>query len=104
MYTIKILNLKTCLIFEATWKTFVKNVITEKVLFSIKTLLHINKRHTLSKIKIDQNCGEMRSNKTSFNLHRILEFAFRNISLRQTIALPIPQILELANYQRGILG
>ncbi len=46
----------------------------------------------------------MRSIKTSFNLHRILEFGFRNISLRQTIAQPIPQILELANYQRGILG
>ncbi len=37
MYTIKILNLKTCLVFEATWKTFVKSEITEKVYFSIKT-------------------------------------------------------------------
>ncbi len=46
----------------------------------------------------------MRSNKPPFNLHRILEFGFRNTSLRQTIASPIPQILELANYQRGILG
>ncbi len=46
----------------------------------------------------------MRSIKTSVNLHRILEFAFRDIRLRQTIASPIPQILELTNYQRGILG
>ncbi len=46
----------------------------------------------------------MRFIKTSVNLHRILEFAFRNISLRQTIASPIPQILKLTNYQRGILG
>ncbi len=33
------------------------------------------------KIKIDQNCGEMRFIKTSVNLYRILEFAFGNISL-----------------------
>ncbi len=47
---------------------------------------------------------EMRSINTPVNLHRILELAFRNISLRQTIALPIPQILQPANYQRGVLG
>ncbi len=41
----------------------------------------VNKRNTLSKIKIDQNCGEMRSIKMSVNLHRILELAFRDISL-----------------------
>ncbi len=46
----------------------------------------------------------MRSNKPPFNLHRILGFGFRNTSLRQTIASPIPQILKLADYQRGILG
>ncbi len=40
------INLKTCLVFEATWKTFVKNLITEKVLFSIKTPLHIQNTHT----------------------------------------------------------
>ncbi len=45
----------------------------------------------------DQNCGEMRSIKTSVNLYRILEFTFRNI--RQIIV--IPQIIELANYQRA---
>ncbi len=32
----------------------------------------------------DQNCGEMRSIKTSVNLYMILEFTFRNI--RQIIA------------------
>ncbi len=41
----------------------------------------------------------MWSNKPPFTLHRILEFGFRK--LRQTIAKPIPQILELANYQRA---
>ncbi len=46
MYKIKILNLKTCLVFEATWKTFVKNEITEKEYISIKTPLHIKNTHT----------------------------------------------------------
>ncbi len=41
----------------------------------------------------------MRSIKPPFNLHRILEFGFRNTSLDKL--LPIPQILELANYQRA---
>ncbi len=41
----------------------------------------VYKRNTLSKIKIDQHCWEMRFIKTSVNLHRILEFVFRNISL-----------------------
>ncbi len=62
----------------------------------------INKRITLSKIKVNLNCGEMRSIKPPFNLHRILEFGFRNTSLDKL--LPIPQILELANYQRAFCG
>ncbi len=32
-------------------------------------------------MKIDLNCGEMRSIKMSVNLHRILECTFRNMSL-----------------------
>ncbi len=39
----------------------------------------------------------MRSIKMSVNLYRILEFTFRSIKQ----ILLIPQILELANYQRG---
>ncbi len=58
----------------------------------------VNKSNPLSKIKIDLNCEEMRFIKT--NLHRILEFAFRNIIL-ENYCLAIPQILELANYQRA---
>ncbi len=35
------INLKTCLVFEATWQTFRKKLITEKVYFSMKTALVI---------------------------------------------------------------
>ncbi len=37
------------------------------------------KRNTLSKIKIDKNCGKMLSIKMSVNLYRILKFTFRKI-------------------------
>ncbi len=37
MYSIKIIDLKMCLVFEATWETFVKKCITEKEYFSMKT-------------------------------------------------------------------
>ncbi len=43
--------------------------------------IHLVKINTLSKIKIELNCGEMRSIKMSVNLHRILECTFRNMSL-----------------------
>ncbi len=48
----------------------------------------------------DQNCGEMRSIKTSVNLFRILEFTFRNIS--QTIAYSTDS--RTRKLPKGILG
>ncbi len=48
----------------------------------------------------DQNCGEMRSIKTSVNLYRILEFTFRNIS--QTIAYSTDS--RTRKLPKGILG
>ncbi len=69
-----------------------------------KELFHgINKSNTLSKIKIDQNCEEMRSIKTSVNLHRILEFAFRNISLDK-YCLDYSTDSRNSKLPKGILG
>ncbi len=48
------------------------------------------------------NPAQMRSIKTSANLYRILEFAFRNISLEKLL-LSLFHILELANDQRAAL-
>ncbi len=77
------------------WKAHTRWNALNKELFS-----GVNKRNTLSKIKIDQNCGEMRSIKMSVNLYRILEFTFRNI--RQTTAYSTDS--RTSKLPKGILG
>ncbi len=64
----------------------------------------VNKINTLSKIKINQNCGEMRSNKPPFNPHRILEFGFRNTSLDKLFSLAYSTDSGTSKLPKGILG
>ncbi len=61
----------------------------------------VNKSNPLSKIKIDLNCEEMRFIKT--NLHRILEFAFRNIIL-ENYCLAYSTYSRTSKLPKGILG